>query len=74
MKQMTLARGGFERFGRTTKRAAFLDRSRARGSDAPWPSRATSPSASQAAFSVWRQACICSSSETAPRAMGVILI
>jgi IS5 family transposase len=24
MKQMTLARGGFERFGKTTKRAAFL--------------------------------------------------
>ncbi len=24
MKQMTLARGGFDRFGKTTKRAAFL--------------------------------------------------
>ena len=24
MKQMTLARGGFEQFGKTTKRAAFL--------------------------------------------------
>ncbi|MBA2674111.1 MAG: IS5/IS1182 family transposase, partial [Ramlibacter sp.] len=24
MKQMTLANGGFERYGKTTKRAAFL--------------------------------------------------